>query len=76
MENYFFSIAIYRFSEDAFYNKSETLRKKSGILPHSGNNLFDVSNAYDWEFNEIVGWLRLSFHFSQLQVNLFLYKHY
>ena len=76
-EHYFFSIPIYRFSEDEYYKRVKKLRDSSFILEHIGPDYtyFDLTRSYSWQFNEIVGWLRLYFHSVPLQVDKVLYKH-
>lgn len=74
MYNYFFSIPVYRFTEHDFDSKVQILRNGSFEL-HDGTLMYDRGKSYSWQFNEIVGWLRLYFHFSCLQVDLWFYKH-
>lgn len=75
MEKYFFSIPIYRLTHDDFYKKSQARREKSPKLANSEWTLFDKYYSYQWAMNEIVGWLRLYFYYSALQVDLVLYEH-
>jgi len=79
MEKYFFNIPLYRFSKEDFMLKVDEVRKKNLAFTVIHNNdtssYFDEKMVYNWEFNEIVGYLRLYHQLNILQVDYWSYEH-